>query len=199
MKLGVQHLQRVLLEGGKESEEKAARISRTLVEQIDTLSGIATAFGDFARMPGTALKAINLVPLIEDTIGLYGSETDTEMTFIEHSPQVDVVGDKDQLLRILGNLVKNAVQAIPADRKGHVTIAIEQQGPWTCIKISDNGVGIPESQRHKLFVPEFTTKSSGSGLGLAMVKAMAEGMGGHVAFEPIEPNGSRFIVNLRSA
>ncbi|MCE2845880.1 MAG: ATP-binding protein [Sphingobacteriales bacterium] len=199
MKLGVQHLERVMLEGGTDAEEKAKRISRTLVEQIDTLAGIATAFGDFARMPGTALKAINAIPIIEDTVALYSNGTETHIEFDHEANELMVLGDKDQLTRILGNLVKNAVQAIPEDRQGRIRILVERGDQVVVLSVLDNGSGIPESQRKNLFVPEFTTKTSGTGLGLAMVKAMAEGMGGSVGYEPLAQEGSRFWVKLRTA
>lgn len=199
MKLGVQHLQRVMLEGGTGAEEKAKRISRTLVEQIDTLAGIATAFGDFARMPGTALQTIDVIPIIEDTVALYSNGTETQIEFSAGTDELKVMGDKDQLMRILGNLVKNAVQAIPDDRQGRIRILAERIDQDLLLSVLDNGSGIPESQRQNLFVPEFTTKTSGTGLGLAMVKAMAEGMGGSVGYEPLPQQGSRFWVKLRMA
>ncbi|MFM9055568.1 MAG: ATP-binding protein [Bacteroidota bacterium] len=199
MKLGVQHLQRVMIEGGTDAEEKAKRISRTLVEQIDTLAGIATAFGDFARMPGTALQPVDLIPIIEDTVALYSNGTDTQFDFSAEAPELKVMGDKDQLMRILGNLVKNAVQAIPDGHQGRIRVHTEHLDQYVVLSVLDNGTGIPESQRQNLFVPEFTTKTSGTGLGLAMVKAMAEGMGGSVGYEPLDPQGSRFWVKLRMA
>ena len=107
-----------------------------------------------------------------------------------------VRADKDQLIRIFSNLIKNALQAIPDDRKGEVQILLQDLGKEVIITVKDNGIGIPKDQLSKIFVPNFTTKSSGTGLGLAMVKAMTEGMGGQVWFETEENKGTRFYVKL---
>jgi nitrogen fixation/metabolism regulation signal transduction histidine kinase len=196
MKLGIQHLQRLLQEETPDRPERINRICKTLVEQIDTLAGIASAFGDFARMPGPEMGTVDLIPILENTVSLYGNDPRTRIIIGNHPPICRVRGDKDQLLRIFGNLVKNALQAIPEGRTGEIKIDIETESHFLTVGITDNGTGIPEEQRKHLFVPNFTTKSGGTGLGLVMVKAMTEGMGGEVRFETEVGKGTTFFVRL---
>lgn len=200
MKLGIQHLQRAINDNHPNKEELVRKISNTMIEQIDTLSNIATEFSHFAKMPRPEYTTIELIAVLQHTVDLYDEDDDSEILFKEHPEQVMVRADKDQLIRIFGNLIKNALQAIPDNRKGIVSIAVsaekESDTPHVTIAIRDNGKGIPADQLRKIFVPNFTTKSSGTGLGLAMVKAMTEGMGGSVWFETEEGKGTVFYVKL---
>lgn len=199
MKLGLQHLQRILKEDLPNKEETINRISRTLVEQIDTLSGIASAFGDLARLPGADMQKVNIVTILENTAALYSNDGKNNIRFLSHPAEAYIMGDKDQLLRIFGNLIKNAVQAIPENRNGLIEIGIERNDEWITVCIADNGTGIPSDQQARMFVPNFTTKSGGTGLGLAMVKAMTEGMGGKVWFETRLGEGTGFFVRFRKS
>lgn len=196
MKLGIQHLQRILQEETPDRPERINRICKTLVEQIDTLAGIASAFSDFARMPGPEMDTVNLVPVLENTVSLYENDTRAQITIGAHPESCPVRGDKDQLLRIFGNLVKNGLQAIPEDRQGEIRISIEEDPGFITVGISDNGTGITNEQQKRMFIPNFTTKSGGTGLGLVMVKAMTEGMGGEVRYETEEGKGTTFFVRL---
>lgn len=196
MKLGIQHLQRILQEETPDRPERINRICSTLVEQIDTLAGIASAFSDFARMPGPEMGKVDLVPVLENTVALYSSDPRARIIFEPNAGSGMVKGDKDQLLRIFGNLVKNGIQAIPEERNGEIKITIMEEPGYLTVGITDNGTGIPVEQQKRMFVPNFTTKSGGTGLGLVMVKAMTEGMGGEVRFETEEGKGTTFFVKL---
>jgi len=174
MKLSVQHLQRAWNESQEGKEEMIGRISATLIQQIDTLSQIATEFSDFARMPAAEKINLDLKELIRSETELFRETPGVKITF--HEPEFDtrVYADKRQLLRAFSNLLKNAIQAIPEDRPGKIDIRIEREGSDLLVTFEDNGIGIPEDQRDKIFIPNFTTKSSGMGLGLAMVKNILE-------------------------
>ena len=200
MKLGIQHLQRAINDNHPNKEELVRKISNTMIEQIDTLSNIATEFSHFAKMPKPEYTVVELIAVLQHTVDLYDEDDDSDILFADHPEEVMVRGDKDQLVRVFGNLIKNALQAIPDNRKGLVTISIslpdDDDKRYVVVSVKDNGKGIPSDQLGKIFVPNFTTKSSGTGLGLAMVKAMTEGMGGNVWFETEEGEGTVFYVKL---
>ena len=107
-----------------------------------------------------------------------------------------VFADKDQMVRTFNNLIKNAIQAIPEERQGHIVVSIDQLENNVRIRISDNGSGIPDDKRMNIFVPYFTTKSTGTGLGLAMVKQIIDNHNGLIYFEANQPQGTTFIVEL---
>nr|WP_237488125.1 ATP-binding protein [Hufsiella ginkgonis] len=107
-----------------------------------------------------------------------------------------VKGDKDQLLRCFNNLIKNAIEAIPENRKGLIRISIAQRNDKVFVEISDNGKGIPDGLRERIFNPNFTTKSSGTGLGLAFVKQAIENMLGSIHFKTEHDVGTTFYITL---
>lgn len=203
MKLGIQHLQRAINDNHPNKEELVRKISNTMIEQIDTLSNIATEFSHFAKMPRPEYTGVELIAVLQHTVDLYDEDDDSDIVFEEHPEQVMVRADKDQLIRIFGNLIKNSLQAIPDGRQGAVQISVMagsgEPANHVTIAVRDNGCGIPKNQLNKIFAPNFTTKSSGTGLGLAMVKAMTEGMGGSVWFETEEGKGTVFYVKLLAA
>lgn len=200
MKLGIQHLQRAIHDNHPNKEELVRKISATMIEQIDTLSNIATEFSHFAKMPKPEYTGVELISVLRHTVDLYEEDDESDILFEDQVNQILVRADKDQLIRIFSNLIKNALQAIPEGRKGIVNVFIlppeDQTADTVTVAIKDNGKGIPKELISKIFVPNFTTKSSGTGLGLAMVKAMTEGMGGSVWFETEEDKGTVFYVRL---
>ncbi len=196
MKLGIQHLQRAMDAKHPQMEELVKKITATLIEQIDTLSNIATEFSHFAKMPKPEYTRVELTGVLQHALDLYSEDGNARFVFEDHPEAAYVQADKDQLIRVFGNLIKNAVQAIPDGREGLVVIRVEESKDEFLVSVSDNGIGIPNDQLPKIFVPNFTTKSGGTGLGLAMVKAMVEGMGGQVWFTTRENESTSFYVKL---
>jgi signal transduction histidine kinase len=197
MKLHVQHLQRTWKEHPEQLEETINKFSRALIEQIDTLAGIASAFSSFARMPGEQFMAVNIPEIVKNSVNLYSeSSTATIRIQDETSGQAEVYADKDQMLRVFSNLIKNAIQAIPDDRKGEIIIRINQDDHEVDISVSDNGTGISPDRVDKIFMPNFTTKTGGTGLGLAMVKSIIENSQGRIWFETREERGTTFFIRL---
>ena len=101
-------------------------------------------------------------------------------------------------MRVFNNLIKNAIQAVPIDEKGEITINLEEKNSWFTVSVRDNGVGIDSDAQEKIFVPYFTTKSKGTGLGLAMSKQIIEGMRGKIWFESEVGEGTTFYVSFPS-
>ncbi|HQK97414.1 MAG TPA: ATP-binding protein [Bacteroidia bacterium] len=196
MKLGVQHLQRAWNDNHPNKDEMIKRISNTLIEQIETLSNIATEFSNFAKLPKPEFEEVNLTSVLQATADLYNQTENMNITFSKPEKDVFITGDKDQLLRVFSNLVKNAVQAIPEEQHGEVKIQLSDDGSFHKVDVADNGSGIPDELIDKIFVPNFTTKTSGTGLGLAMVKSMVEGMGGSINFETKVGAGTVFTLRF---
>jgi signal transduction histidine kinase len=197
MKLSVQHLQRTYKDQAPDMDTKMERLTRTIIEQIDTLSSIATEFSNFAKMPKASLEPVNLKDVLSNTVALYKNSPDTELIFNElATAEPLVLADKEQLIRVFNNLVKNAIQAIPEGQKGIILIDIVKENNQYLISIRDNGTGISEEVVEKIFMPNFTTKTGGMGLGLAMVKNIVETMNGRIWFETAAGTGTTFYVCL---
>jgi two-component system nitrogen regulation sensor histidine kinase NtrY len=197
MKLNVQYLKRLYKDIPQEEfEERLSKISSSLIEQIDTLSNIATEFSNFARMPDPILEEVDILSVIENCEQLYSDKEEVKINIENVAQNTKVKADKDQMLRVFNNLVKNAIQAIPEDRKGKIEIQLKNLNDKIIIEIRDNGKGISEYDKEKIFIPNFTTKNSGMGLGLAMVKKMIEGIDGKIWFESTENIGTTFFVQL---
>ncbi len=196
MKLNIQHLQRFRGEG-KDYQEYVNRISQTLINQIDTLSDIATEFSNFAQIPTAMKQVFNLSTQIEKVIGLYENNERVVITFDKgNCGNVLVNADREQLSRALINLIKNGIQAIPEDREGKIALSVRQKDHMVVITVSDNGTGIPEELRERMFSPNFTTKTSGMGLGLAIVKNIAENFNGRVSYETAINEGTAFFLEI---
>jgi two-component system nitrogen regulation sensor histidine kinase NtrY len=197
MKLSIQYLQRSQADKGPEWEDRFQRSTDMLIEQIDTLSAIATAFSDFAQMPKAKNEAFDLSLLVEQVVDLFSEEPKVEL-YLENKIQgeAQIMADRDQMTRVLTNLIKNAIQSIPDEEEGKVVVELMAKGFKYIIEVRDNGIGIPEEMHEKIFVPNFTTKSTGTGLGLAMSKNIVEQAGGEIWFTTKEGQGTSFFVSL---
>ncbi len=196
MKLSVQHLQRAWNERSGNLDELFKRISKTLIEQIDALSTIASEFSNFANMPRAKNEALDLHDVLRSSVNLFDATPGVEITLDKNSDPQKIFADREQLVRAFSNLIKNAVQSIPESRHGRISISSKTENGFHVVAIADNGSGIPDALRTKIFTPNFTTKSSGTGLGLAMVKSTVEAAGGIVDFKSEEGKGSTFYISL---
>ncbi len=198
MRLSVQYLEKAWKEKVPDWDERLERFCKTMVEQIDNLSVIASEFSDFAKMPAGENNKIDLKKFIEEFNDLY---KDFEKIRIELDIPSDDIPywinvDRRQLLRVFNNLVKNAVQAYPKDQTALVRISCQRQGDYYRVEVKDFGCGIPEDLKPKIFSPSFTTKTGGMGLGLSMVKSIIENFNGTVSFYSEEGHGTSFIFKL---
>ncbi|NNE25896.1 MAG: HAMP domain-containing protein [Saprospiraceae bacterium] len=196
MKLSIQYLEKAIKQSPEKAQEIAKRISSTLLEQIENLTEIANAFSNFAELPQSSNVKIEVNEVVELVHNLFRKREDMDITLSEPIDPIYVYADKNQLIRILNNLVKNATEAIPIDRKGKIELKLEQKLDKAIIKVSDNGVGISEDMKDKIFQPKFTTKDSGSGLGLAICANMIDSMNGRLYFESTEGKGTDFFIEL---
>ncbi|MEQ8623777.1 MAG: HAMP domain-containing sensor histidine kinase [Vicingaceae bacterium] len=196
MKLSIQHLQMAANQNSPDIGERIKRTSQVLIEQIETLSNIATAFSSFAKLPDRSLTQIDLIPILKNMSELYSGDARIDLQISLDTPTAIIKADKDQLLRLLNNLLKNAVQACAEQLDKKIGIEISAEGSHFKILIQDNGVGIPINQLDRIFEPNFTTKSSGTGLGLAMTKSMVEQMNGTIKASSEEGVGTTFLLHF---
>ncbi|MFH0895835.1 MAG: HAMP domain-containing sensor histidine kinase [Bacteroidota bacterium] len=197
MKLSVQYLERAWKDNAPNFDDRLKKFTETIIEQIDTLSAIASAFSDFAKLPTANMEKIELLDFIGHTVDLYKDFENCDITFSTTiTSPCHILADKNQLLRVFTNLIKNGMQAIPDERTGLIKISLHQRYNRFHIRIQDNGSGIPESAKQQIFSPNFTTKTGGMGLGLAMVRNIVESMNGKISFESTENVGTIFTVTL---
>jgi nitrogen fixation/metabolism regulation signal transduction histidine kinase len=195
MKLSVQYLQKAWEEKAPDWEQRLKRFTQTLVEQIESLSSIASEFSDFAKMPKSNFEKIDLTKTIENVISLFKASNQIRFEF-SCRDQHYVWADSEQLQRVFINLTNNSIQAITEPEKGLIRITVEKDAGFHVIRFADNGKGIPSDQKKKVFYPNFTTKSGGMGLGLAMVKNIIQNSNGEITFDSEEGKGTTFIIAL---
>ncbi|WP_236975989.1 sensor histidine kinase [Membranihabitans maritimus] len=197
MKLSIQHMELRIQEANEEEARQIVKeVSSVLIEQIDNLSRIASEFSSFAKLPKPEYEEILLNDLVASVHDLFQTRTDIKFNLYVPIDELFVKADRTHLVRVLNNLVKNALQAIPSDRKGHIFIRLKEEDQKAIVQIEDNGKGIPDELKEKVFFPNFTTKSSGTGLGLAISKNIIETFGGTISFIPNNPLGTIFTFEL---
>lgn len=198
MKLSVQHLRRVFDPNDPKSAERIERVTSSLIEQIDALTHIANEFSNFAKLPQPVIAEIDLVSLIEAVVALFDSDSNIEVNLELIGPESKVLisGDKEMLLRVLNNLVSNGIQAVSMNTPAKIVISLQTTEKHALIRVKDNGTGIPEDQIQTIFEPYFTTKSTGTGLGLAMVKQIVETHHGSIEIEETSPSGTTVLITL---
>jgi len=195
MKLSMQQLERVSAEPAQAALYLKKAITR-LIEQIDSLAQIASEFSMFANLDIQQKQDIVLNDVVESVYDLFSEQKDVALDLKIPTERFHISGDKNHLIRVFNNLVINAIQAIPSDRKGQIQVSIFRQNDHAVVRIHDNGGGIPPEIQKRVFEPNFTTKTSGSGLGLAICKKIIEALDGDIRFETRENEGTDFFVEL---
>lgn len=193
MRLSVQSFQRKFDPNDPLIHQKLEEYSKTLIQQIDTMSSIASAFSNFAKMPAQQNESLDMVEVIKLALDIF-SEVPIEFSCERDDVIVNI--DRTQLIRVVTNLVKNALQAIPEDRDPLIKVEVTVFEEHIVMKVSDNGIGISDFNGRKIFEPKFTTKTSGMGLGLGMVKNIVETYKGTITFKTEVGIGTTFIVTF---
>ncbi|MCF8338687.1 MAG: GHKL domain-containing protein [Bacteroidales bacterium] len=194
MKLSVQQFERSFLQDPENSEEAVKRFTWNIIQQIDSLSEIASAFSDFAKMPKASMKKLDLVESINNTVELFEGEENIEVVTQFDVDRIEIEADEKQIQRVFINLIKNSLQALNQQKAGKIEIHGYTENQKAVVIIRDNGPGIPDDKREKIFLPNFTTKSGGTGLGLAMVRNIVTGFGGDIHLVQSDETGTVFQI-----
>lgn len=193
MRMMLQNYVRKYNPNDPKAKEKLKELSDTLVTQIDTMSAIAEAFSDFARLPSRKDEEIEAVDTIETALEIF---PENSVDFKSAVNRLYIHFDKIYMIRVITNLVKNAIQAVPPERSPDIQVLLQKIKNTIIIRVSDNGVGISPELGDKIFEPKFTTTSGGTGLGLAMVKKIVEDYNGEIRYQSVEGRGTEFIIRI---
>lgn len=193
MRLTVQSFERKFNPEDENNKEKLAEYSQTLIQQIDVMSSIASAFSDFAKMPTQKKEEIEVISVVKFALDIFNEKS---ISYQPKEKELFAFLDKTQLIRIVTNLVKNAVQATDKEENPLIEVMVLSEKNNLKIEVSDNGKGIAEEVKELIFEPKFTTKSSGMGLGLGMIKNIIEAYEGSISFTSKEGEGTVFTVVL---
>jgi nitrogen fixation/metabolism regulation signal transduction histidine kinase len=196
MKLSIQYLQRAIREKNPDMQMLAQKVASTLVEQIDQLAKIASDFSQFANIGNVKMEDFDVTDLLGSLINLYNTNEKLNISWNKPKCPAIIRADRSQINRLFTNLLQNAIEASPGGGIINITINEEIEANKLMISIKDDGVGIPAEKHDKIFTPNFTTKSSGTGLGLAMCKGIVEKANGRIWFETTEGAGTTFYVLL---
>jgi len=199
LKLGLQLLDKSWKDKDPKFDQKFEKFSKSFVEQIESLSSIASEFSAFAKMPETRLERINIFDVLSQAVTIFKEMDNIKILYQAPETPFFINADRNQLLRCFNNLLKNAIEATASQKPGIIEINYMVTRKNIMLTIKDNGEGIPENLREKIFEPNFTTKSSGTGLGLAFVKNAVANAGGKVWFETVVGAGTTFYFSLPAA
>ena len=193
MKLTIQNFERKFDPTDPEIRDKVKHLSRTLVDQIDLVATVASAFSQFAQLPEKNNEIFDLNKEIKNIINVFSDE---KIYFHSNRDIIMIEMDKIYLSRIITNLVANSRQAKHDDRENIINLDVEQRQKRVIITVDDNGTGIPEELYDRIFEPNFTSKTSGTGLGLTMVRKMVEDYKGEISVKSELGKGSTFTISL---
>jgi two-component system nitrogen regulation sensor histidine kinase NtrY len=199
MKLSLQYLQKAINERRPNAEELIGRISQTLITQIDVLSDIATSFSTFTNLPTMRPERLDVGAVLQQCTDLFRQQDGDDhgaLNLVLPPGECIVFADESLLVRTFNNLLLNAKQAVPPGRPPRQEVTLRCEAKKATITIADNGSGIAEDVRDKIFRPNFTTKATGSGIGLAVAKRGIESAGGSIWFETVEGEGTTFFIEL---
>lgn len=194
MRLTVQSFQRKFDSNDPDLKQKLNDYSKTLIQQIDTMSSVASAFSNFASMPAQQNETLDVVNVVELTLDIFNED------YIQFESDEKVIIskiDRTQLIRIINNLVKNATQSIAENQiEKSILVSVKKEENNVLILVKDNGIGIEPDNIDRIFDPKFTTKNSGMGLGLGIIKNIIENYKGSITFKSEFGKGTTFMVTL---
>lgn len=198
MKLTLQHLLRLESEGKLDDHAKLRKSIETIIHQVDALSGIASSFSTFAKMPLPRNEAMDFKIILNQVLELFKNDQQMDLVFRDdsYSNEIYILGDDQLFGRVISNLIINGIQSVDPSQRPVINIWLWKTELAVFLEIGDNGKGIPSELKDKIFLPNFSTKSQGSGLGLAIAKSGVETAGGKIWFESEVGKGTTFFLSF---
>ena len=193
MRLTIQSFQHTFHTDDPDSEKKLKDFSKLLIQQIDTMTEVAEAFSNFATLPKANFKSSDLVEVTQMAIHIFQHDF---IVFSSNEAHIFHDIDRSQWIRVITNLVQNALHSVSKKKEPKVGVQLLSEPDQTLISITDNGSGIPDKLKNKIFEPKFTTKSAGMGLGLGIVKSIIKSHGGKISFVSTQKKGTTFTISL---
>lgn len=173
--------------------EVLKRSTKTIVNEVNSLRNLVNEFSRFGKMPKINLQTTNIKSIIEEILNLYNDVKEaTIITSLQDTPEIEA--DQEQLKRAIINLIDNAIQA--KTERIWLNTSYDPFLEVARIEVADEGIGIKEEEKDKLFLPYFSTKKDGTGLGLAIVSTIISKHRGYIRVKNNEPKGTRFIIEL---
>jgi len=194
MKLSLQHLRQTYKDKVSNFGQVFDEVSKTIIEQIETLSHIASEFSRFARMPKRELHPCDVNAVLSESIQLFGQEGRVRFKLDMQDGLPEIMADREELRRAFINVIRNGIQAM--DESGKMDIKTKKRSNDLVVTIRDFGVGMSEDTKRKLFQPNFSTKTEGMGLGLAIVKRTVDDLGGSISIDSISGQGTTVTIVL---
>ncbi len=197
IKLSAQRLRRKYLSSFSEDETVFDECTNMIIKQVDELKTLVNEFSSFARMPTSHPAPNDINEIISEAIVLY-QEGHRNINFsFQADPHIPVLNlDREQIKRALTNLLQNAVDAV--DRKGEIKLesCYNSALQIVTLTVADSGCGISPEDKARLFEPYFSTKKSGTGLGLVIVSTIVSDHNGYIRVKNNDPKGAKFIIEL---
>ncbi|MCC6722236.1 MAG: GHKL domain-containing protein [Bacteroidia bacterium] len=196
MKLNIQYLQRAW-QNKQNIDATFEKVTNILIEQIDSLSRMATEFSSFAQMPTDKYENCRVDEILLSTIHLFEQSENLDFIYQKNLKPITIYADPEQISRVFTNIIKNAIQSISSENEGKIEVDYKTTNDEVVISIKDNGSGIDDELKSKIFIPSFSTKNSGMGLGLAISKKIIEKCNGKIWFDSTKNDGSTFWVSFK--
>ncbi len=197
IKLAAQRLRRRYLASFGEDGQVFDECTQIISDQVDEIKNLVNEFSRFARLPHLSLTTQDLNVLIQETLLLYQSVQPRVTLEFQPDPTLSpLLLDREQIKRLLLNLVDNALASTPEGGTISLSVKGEPEKEQVRLEVADTGQGIPDRDKTRVFEPYFSTKRGGTGLGLAIVHSIVSEHNGHIRVEDNHPHGARFIIEL---
>jgi nitrogen fixation/metabolism regulation signal transduction histidine kinase len=193
MRLTIQSFEHTFNPDDPDSNQKLREFSKLLIHQIDTMSEVAEAFSNFATLPKPTMRESDLVEVTQMAINIFQQDY---IVFSSNEAHIFHKMDQTQWIRVITNLIQNALHSVSKKKTPQIGVQIVTEPTQTTISVSDNGSGISEKLKSKIFEPKFTTKSAGMGLGLGIVKNIIKSHKGKISFISTQKKGTTFSIVL---
>ena len=197
IQLSAQRLRRKYLQSFTKDGKIFDECTSTIVNQVDELKLLVNEFSNFARMPAANPSPNDLPEIVQETISLFReTHPSTSFTFEQHNPLPLLDLDREQMKRVMINLLDNAVDAVDGNGEIRVSVSFDEILKIARLEISDNGPGISAKDKIGMFEPYFSTKEKGTGLGLVIVSNIIADHHGFIRVRDNQPHGTTIVIEL---